>query len=477
MSTSIMITAVSLIASSTVHAQSLNTPRFNDDRPMIIESFSWSTSEVQEPAPPDTFESYELPVALEDTFTLHSNPGATKVVYLDFDGHTIMWRGEEFHYDAWNMEGPDATFSDTERTIIQLIWQSISEDFLPFDLDVTTEYPGLEALKNTGGMDEEWGIRVVINHSTDRYSWAYTDSFNDSEDTEMYAWTGPNPSSIEETWIWTSDSVSHEAGHALGLSHDGTKRGVEYYEGHGTGDNTWSPIMGWTNYGLSQWARGEYTDANNQEDDIEIITTQNGFGFRADDHGSDLSTATPIDIYGTDVSVGIIERSDDIDFFAFSIDVSGSLKVTFTPDSLSPNLDIEASILDSEGALLQSSNPPTAIDAELEIFLVAGDYFLSVDGAGYDDPDSDGYSDYGSLGYYEIRASFEGDPVDTGDSGLVVDTDDSGELGTPDEEVAGGCSCSSDRVTSSGALFAVSLCLVLIRRRRWGQCAQTLVRR
>jgi len=142
-----------------------------------------------------------------------------------------------------------------------------------------------------------------------------------------------------------------------------------------------------------------------------------------------------------------------------------------------PFSDVEASLLDSEGALLQSSNPPTAIDAALSISLSAGDYFISVDGVGFDDPDSDGYSDYGSLGYYELSASFEGDPIDTGDSGLVVDTDDSGELGTPDEEVAGGCSCSSDRVTSSGALFAVSLCLVLIRRRRWGQCAQTLVRR
>ncbi|HIA01138.1 MAG TPA: hypothetical protein EYN66_04410, partial [Myxococcales bacterium] len=86
-----------------------------------------------------------LPAPLEDTFILHSNPGASKVIYLDFDGHTILWMGEDFVYDAWNMEGPDTSFSDTERTVIQLAWQSISEDFLPFDLDVTTEDPGTEA--------------------------------------------------------------------------------------------------------------------------------------------------------------------------------------------------------------------------------------------------------------------------------------------------------------------------------------------
>ena len=150
---------------------------------------------------------------------LHSKRDATKVIYLDFDGHLIMWRGEEFYYDPWNMEGPDTSFSDTERTVIQLAWQSISEDFLPFDLDETTEDPGIEALRDTGGDDDEWGIRAVINHSTDAYSWAYQDSFSDSEDTELYAWSGDFPS-IYETWLWIADSVVHEAGHSLGLTQE-----------------------------------------------------------------------------------------------------------------------------------------------------------------------------------------------------------------------------------------------------------------
>ena len=283
-----------LAVASPSHAQDLNTPRFNDDRAMVIDSFPLpsETGTVLAPPGPDT--EHELPAPLEDTFKLHSNPDATKVIYLDFDGHMIMWLGQEFYYDPWNLEGSDTTFSDTERTIIQLTWQSIAEDYLPFELDVTTEDPGVEALRNTGGDDEEWGIRAVINHSTDAYSWAYQNSFNDSEDTEMYAWTGPD-SSIDETWVWTADSVSHEAGHALGLSHDGTTTGSEYYQGHGSGDNAWSPIMGWTNYGLSQWDQGEYTDANNQEDDLSIITTRNGFGYRSDDHVSTTATATTTD--------------------------------------------------------------------------------------------------------------------------------------------------------------------------------------
>ena len=198
-----------LTTSSRSHAQELNTPRVNSDRAMVIESFPRrppKTSSI--PAPPGAETTHELPVALEDTFELHSKPDATKVIYLDFDGHTIMWLGEEFTYDPWNMEGDDTTFSDTERTIIQLTWQSVAEDFLPFDLDVTTEDPGVEALMNTGGDDEEWGIRAVINHITDTYSWAYTGSFNDSEDTELFAWTGAQPESIYETWIWTPVAIT-----------------------------------------------------------------------------------------------------------------------------------------------------------------------------------------------------------------------------------------------------------------------------
>lgn len=452
MRAAVLITIGSLTWSSISHAQELNTPRYNTDRPMNIDSFSRPSETGPMPTAPDTDTAYDLPAPLEDSFILHSNPDATKVIYLDFNGHTILWEGEEFYYDPWNLEGSDTTFSDTERTIIQLTWQSIAEDFLPFELDVTTEDPGVEALRNTGGEDEEWGIRVVINHSTDDYSWAYSDSFNDSEDTEMYAWTGPD-TSIEETWVWTADSVSHEAGHALGLSHDGTTTGVEYYTGHGSGVNAWSSIMGWTNYGLSQWDQGEYTDANNHEDDLGILTTQNGFGFRPDDHGSTTATATTVDLHSSSVTDGIIEQPDDLDFFAFNMANNGRLLMTVRPDNLAPNLDIKAKLYDSNGTLLFTSNPPTTLEAEFDVSLSAGDYYLSVDGTGYDDPDSDGYSEYGTLGYFQIVASVEEDLDSEKDSG---DGEDDG---------VGACSCTTVKVTWSNTLFFLSLCTFLVGRR------------
>ena len=62
---------------------------------------------------------------------------------------------------------------------------------------------------------------------------------------------------------------------------------------------------------LTQWSRGEYPDANNTEDDLWIITTTNGFGYRTDDHGNSTGAASPLGVVGgTAVSgEGIIERA------------------------------------------------------------------------------------------------------------------------------------------------------------------------
>ena len=280
---------------------------------------------------------------------------------------------------------------------------------------------------------------------------------------------------------------SHEAGHALGLSHDGTKSGVEYYTGHGTGEISWSPIMGWTNYGLSQWSRGEYSGANNKQNDLKIITENNGFGFRPDDHGSTIETATAIDVETSTGVTGIISESLDVDFFAVTLPRSGTLQLALQPDNLAPNLDIEAQLLTADGSVLETSNPPTELTAGFDVALQAGEYFLSVDGVGYDDPNSDGYTDYASLGFYRIDLSFEadfedsGDPSDSGqpndsaqDSGGGQDSAGSGDSGQkqdtanedgPKEDPAGGCSCSTQRSPWSASLLLLAAGVVFLRRR------------
>ena len=350
------------------------------------------------------------PPPLADTFLLHSRPSATKVIYLDFNGHV----GMDGTYAPFNFEGDAGTFSDAELTRIQQVWQSVTEDFMPFDVDVTTQAPGVEALKKSGTGDTRWGQRVVIASAPWDYSWSYVNSFNSASDQEAYAYTG------DYSWIWIADSISHEVGHSLGLDEHGQKPGDgTYYAGHGSGNTHWAPIMGWTNmstpYGLSQWDKGEYLNATPKpaEDSLAIITTQNGFGYRPDDHGSTTGTATPVSLSATPsvVAEGVIEQRTDVDYFSFTLTGPGTVSLVINGDVYpsdashrSSNLDVLAKLYNSGGSVIYTSNPATEIYASFNVALAAGSYYLSIDGTGLNTP-TDGYSDYGSLGYYSITAS------------------------------------------------------------------------
>jgi len=351
--------------------------------------------------------SPKAPYPLSETFQLHSRPTASKVIYLDFDGHTTsatLWNllytlGTDIDTPPYDLDG-DASFSNAELEEIQKIWERVVEDFVPFDVDVTTEDPGSEALSKDGGSDERWGIRVCIGGSD--MDWfgspaagvALTGTFTQDSDTPAYVFlTGE---------AWTAEAISHEVGHTLGLSHDGTST-LEYYEGHGYGPTGWAPIMGAAYYKqLVQWSKGEYPDANQRENDLHIITHDNGFGYRPDDHASSRSGATQL-LPGPvgDVSAeGIVERNTDVDYFSFTTG-SGTVGFEIDPFYRSPNLDVLARLYDRSGNLVASSNPTSELDARFDLVLPGGTYYLSIEGTGKGNP-GNGYSDYGSLGYYSI---------------------------------------------------------------------------
>lgn len=243
------------------------------------------------------------PFAYSETFLLNSNPGVDHTIYLDFDGHTTSgtaWNnnfngGADFFTPAYNPDGV-AGFSNSELTAIQHVWQRVTEDFAPFNVNVTTQEPGdLGDLIKSGSGDTRWGVRVAIGGSS--YDWygngaggvAYIGSFNWNTDTPTYVFPDQLGNGFEK---YVAEAASHEAGHTLGLRHDGTST-QGYYSGHGSGETAWAPIMGVGYYNnLSQWSRGEYADADRQEDDLAIITTQNGFGYRVDDYGDTNGTAS-----------------------------------------------------------------------------------------------------------------------------------------------------------------------------------------
>ncbi|MBD2301822.1 hypothetical protein H6G28_24990 [Nostoc sp. FACHB-190] len=156
---------------------------------------------------------------------------------------------------------------------------------------------------------------------------------------------------------------------------------------------------------LTQWSKGQYASANNTEDDLQVITTYNGFSYRADDAGNTIATAKALTISGTSVSgSGIIERNTDVDFYSF-VTGAGAINLTIDPFSRGPNLDILAKLYNSAGTLIASSNPTDLLSAAIATTVTAGTYYLAIDGVGKGDPLSTGYTDYGSLGQYFISGS------------------------------------------------------------------------
>jgi hypothetical protein len=383
-----------------------------------------SNRDISAAAIPETLEVAEsAPLNLTDTFNLHSKADSHFTIYLDFTGHTTSnteWNkkytgNSDIVSSAFSLDNDYDHFSNEELERIQYIWQRVAEDFAPFDVDVTTAEPNIERLKKTmSGNDSDWGIRVVISGNSSWYGdaggVAYLGSFNWSSDTPCFVFSNKLSNSNEK---YVAEAISHEVGHTLGLSHDGTNSLGEnsYY----TGANGWAPIMG-TSYSqaITQWSKGEYADANEPEDDLAIITGQvtneyteyyggNGFNYRNDDHGNTTTTATKlIPIDGSVLATGIIEQNTDVDYFRFVLTSDMIVDFNIVSGTRDANLDVLAKLYSSVNTLLYTSNPLNTLNASFSaLALSAGIYYLSIEGTGKDGV----YTDYGSLGTYTITGS------------------------------------------------------------------------
>jgi len=353
---------------------------------------------------------FQAPYADSQTFLLHSKPGATKVIYLDFNGNTTSgtpWNtsytsGAAIVTPAYDIDGNPAAFSSTELANIQVIWQAVAEDYFPFDVDVTTQDPGLEGLRKTSSGDVYYGIRVCIGGSSQDWLKVsaggvnYLNSFDWNSDTPAFVFPaqlgGGNPKFVAE-------ATSHEVGHSFGLHHDGQTNGTEYYAGQGN----WAPIMGSGYYkDVVQWSKGEYTLANNKEDDLALIS---GYvPYRADSVGND--TAHAMVLSGTALSsAGLIGNTGDVDVFSFSSG-AGSISLTAKPASPSADLNVLFSLYNSAGTLVTSVGPTSAAaGVTITRTVSAGTYFLAVNGSGSGDPVSTGFSNYGSIGQFSISGT------------------------------------------------------------------------
>lgn len=395
------------------------------------------------------------PFPLDQTFLLHSRPTSTHVIYLDFDGTTVSgtaWNASGLpngFYSGYSLDGDLATFNDSEREQIQSIWQRVSEDYAAFDVDVTTQDPGLAAIDRTNSADQNFGTRAVISDNTTVSTSvcptgcggvAYVGVFDDfgsgtgAHEYHQPAWIFGHMLASNDTKD-IAEATSHEVGHNFGLSHDGNTvaapgcSSAGYYCGHAM----WAPIMG-VGYQkpVVQWSRGEYTNANQGQDDLAIIAA-GGAPVIADEAGSTVGTAA-----GTLPTRAVITSASDTDTYALGT-CAGPVTVTGTGAAPSPDLDLELELLSSAGAVLLTADPvstfvnrdsATGLGATLSTTLPAGSYYVRVDGVGTG-TGATGYTDYGSIGAYGLTSTGCGVTLAPGaPTGLVVGTAADGRSAT-----------------------------------------------
>ncbi|TXJ07651.1 MAG: hypothetical protein E6Q27_00965 [Aeromicrobium sp.] len=385
-----------------------------------------------------------------DAFNLSSKPGAAKTIYLDFDG----WAGSTSnawvkYFDAptlvsgFNREG-GASFSSNELREIKWIWAQVAEDFSPFDVNVTTKTPSnfRQTMERANAADKVFGSHVVVSSqaglsedlcsgacagiaiigSFTHYAGAKMGSFVDTTAGYDYQpawvfteWTGGSAA-------YTADTVSHEAGHNLGLLHSTEKSNPHgYYAGH----NNWSPIMGSSNQGthrpLSQWSNGSFPNALQKQDQIATIL-KNGFGYRTDEAGADIANAKK-------VREGVVTAWNDGDTVLLG-QCSSATNVTVETATMA-NLGLRAQLLDPSGNVVStvSGVDTSSVSTGLSgigfpsfdrkpgntnaIFTVpAGTpYYLRIYGAS---SAPNGYTAYGSVGQWRLTS-----PCDSG-SGVTA---------------------------------------------------------
>lgn len=336
---------------------------------------------------PQTFPTnIAIPAYQNGIIPLESLPGATGVIYIDLDG-------EKGPFSGWGSF--DAAAYTLTSAQVKDIWQRVAEDYAPFNINVTTD---LKVFQNAPqGRRQHVIVTPTVTAAPSAGGVAYIGSFNWSGDTVCWGfYTGKAGAEV----------ISHEVGHTLGLGHDGRITPSEgYYGGQGSGATGWAPIMGVGYYQeLVQWSKGEYTSANNTQDDLAIIANNNDVDVRASDAGDTHATAALLEVYasGAVTNEGIIETRADVDAFRFTMTNAGAAVFYVRPVAVSPNLDILAELYDSNSVLVATNNPDLALNASLSNNLAAGTYTLRVSGVGRGDPLVDGYTDYDSLGGYTI---------------------------------------------------------------------------
>ncbi len=331
---------------------------------------------------------------------LSSLPGAKATIFLDFDGQSV-------YASSWN-GGQPLNCAPSQMTDVQIteIFNRVSEDFRPFDINITTDSTVFLAAPLVQR------IRMIVTPTSSWYPGvggvSYTGSFRWGDDTPGFVFAdklGFSPKLVAEC-------CSHESGHTLGLSHQSKYSGTcilvaTYNAGQGSGEIGWAPVMGNSYYkNLSGWNNGPTpSGCTADQDNLSIIASSyNGFTYRIDDHSDDPNVNPTALLMNNNKfsNSGIITTNSDKDVFKINVPKSSALHLDVVPYSVGPNndgadLDVMVTILDATMQVIGVYDQPAALNAVVDTSLSPGNYYVVVEGSG-----NANASNYGSLGSYTI---------------------------------------------------------------------------
>lgn len=340
---------------------------------------------------------------------LNSYPGITsKVIYLDFDGQVVSGT-------SWNGGNTiNALPSTVSAANMRLIWQRISEDYRPFEVNVTTDSMRF----NNAPSNKR--IRVIFTPTSAWYGSAGGVAFLNS-----FTWGGypGTPCWIFEDQLGYNsknmgEAGSHEAGHSFSLNHQSTYNAscvkTEYNPGVGNGVTSWAPIMG-VGYSknVTLWHNGKcstgcYTNQYDLSGNFNGGLTGNGLlTVFPDDVGDTFGNSKLLNLSSQNLSdSGLISTTTDIDMYNFTICNSRYVSIAVKPWALDTNatgysganLDVKFKLFNSSNVLIAADSNINKLNTNVGLTLNAGTYYFSIDGDA-----SAYYTDYGSLGKYYIK--------------------------------------------------------------------------
>lgn len=333
---------------------------------------------------------------------LNSNPGASAVIFLDFDGQLVTGT-------SWNWSGAiNAQSAGLSSDTITEIFNRVAEDYRIFNLNITTDSSVYEAAPGTKRS------RIII---TTTYQWygaaggvAFVGSFTWGDETPAWVFSGLLGNKIKNI----AEAISHEAGHTLGLQHQSNYdincvKTAEYNPGRGSGEISWAPIMGVGYYRNSTtWHNGPNAfGCSYIQSDIDVISgSPNDIGLRTDDYGDTHLQSTAITVVANVFKAnGIINTAEDKDVFSIKITNPTTIKVNAIPQNVGnnnagANIDIRISLLNAAGDTLNRYNPTELLNAGIDTNLNSADYYLVVEGVS-----NSNLPDYGSRGFYSLTGT------------------------------------------------------------------------